>query len=69
LREPLPEPVRIACDHCTVEAAVIDHLDLTRHEGQLQRLCRRCADAEKARWDRERGRGPLAGLAFRGRAA
>jgi hypothetical protein len=68
-REPLPEAVRIACDHCAVEEAVIDHLDLTRHEGQLQRLCRPCADAEKARWDQDRARGPLAGFALRGRAA
>ena len=65
----MPEPVRIACDHCAVEEAVVDHLDLTRHEGQLKRLCRACAALEKARWDRERGRGPLAGVAFRGQSA
>ena len=64
--EPLPELLRIACDHCETAEAVIDHLDLTRSEGQLQRLCRPCADAEKSRWDAERARGPLAGFGSRG---
>ena len=68
-REPLTQPVRIACDHCAANEALVDHLDLTLHQGQLKRLCRACADLEKARWDRERGREPQAGMAFRGQAA
>jgi len=42
------------CDDCAVEPAEIDHLDLTLAEGQLRRLCRACAEAERQRWDAER---------------
>jgi len=46
------------CDDCAVEPAEIDHLDLTLSQGQLRRLCRACADAERLRWAEERAEGP-----------
>ena len=42
------------CDDCAVEPAEIDHLDLTLAQGQLRRLCRACAEAERQRWAAER---------------
>ena len=42
------------CDDCAVEPAEIDHLDLTLSQGQLRRLCRACAEAERLRWASER---------------
>ena len=42
------------CDDCAVEPAEIDHLDLTLAQGQLRRLCRACAEAERLRWAAER---------------
>jgi hypothetical protein len=42
------------CDDCAVEPAEIDHLDLTLAQGQLRRLCRVCAEAERLRWTAER---------------
>jgi hypothetical protein len=42
------------CDDCAVEPAEIDHLDLTLSQGQLRRLCRVCAEAERRRWALER---------------
>jgi hypothetical protein len=41
------------CDDCAVEPAEIDHLDLTLVQGQLRRLCRACAEAERLRWASE----------------
>jgi protein-arginine kinase activator protein McsA len=46
------------CDSCAAEPATIDHLDLSGGESVLKRLCRRCADLERAQWNAERRRRP-----------
>jgi protein-arginine kinase activator protein McsA len=52
----------MSCDQCAAEPAGFDHLDLSGSEPVFKRLCRACADAERARWAAERRRKP-AGLA------
>lgn len=42
------------CDSCAAEPASYDHLDLSGGETVFKRLCRRCADADLARWAAEK---------------
>jgi hypothetical protein len=46
------------CDDCLVEPALIDHLDVSTGAARLRRLCKPCAEADLARWTRERLVGP-----------
>jgi protein-arginine kinase activator protein McsA len=42
------------CNECSVEPALVDHLDLSRGEARLRSLCGPCAQAELQRWNQER---------------
>jgi hypothetical protein len=46
------------CNECSVEPALVDHLDLGHGEARLRSLCGPCAEAELKRWNRERMEGP-----------
>jgi hypothetical protein len=53
---------RAVCDSCLVAPATVDHLDFAVGEARLANLCGACAEAELARWHREKQRTPaLAG--------
>jgi protein-arginine kinase activator protein McsA len=47
------------CDDCAVEPATIDHLDLSVGDAHLRRLCGRCAEIERTRWNAERLQKPI----------
>jgi hypothetical protein len=51
--------LRIFCDECLIEPALIDHLDLSPGLPRLRRLCAVCAEQERARWAKDRLERPL----------
>jgi hypothetical protein len=59
-RDPSEGVLRMYCDECSREAALIDHLDLSGAQARYRRLCPACAELERVRWAKERLEAPPA---------